>query len=454
MSLESTLNQLRLLSPEGQLPPSYGVYFKNTLVALCHALEDHLLEQEAPDQPLVLVTFQQGKWYLQEAQRYAQLAQASSLIVIGAVSNSGFRDHPTGKLDNVTLVDLAPEDSLGEEWNLIIIAPNYGAMVLCHELKPEEYRLGSEPTADTERKFYGLWTFDRALVVQAAQILINRMTQPDSALAFTLNQHLEDINQTKVDQSVDLTGVVHRIVSYLQNSEERLITVNRQTKEFQNLEGQALKLSRNLGANKLQAFLRMAQKVDQNDPYNPHASLQVSALAETLGQILDVSVIQLRRLRLAGLLFRVGLAQAPSAVFTQHEDDLDTNNYSLWRDRAVLSSRLLSAMNELEPITKIIYHQLEHWDGSGSPDGLKGENIPLESRILGLVTYFQHLIHPRGKRPAYDLSTALEQCEKASNIKFEPKLVESLKTVVRLTEMGFMTLPDQPSQLPQVWLES
>ena len=44
MQLESTLNQLKSALPSGQLPPSYGVYFKNTLVALCHALEDHILQ--------------------------------------------------------------------------------------------------------------------------------------------------------------------------------------------------------------------------------------------------------------------------------------------------------------------------------------------------------------------------------------------------------------------------
>lgn len=455
MQPDSTLNQLKTLLPENTLPSSYGVYFKNTLVAVCHALEDHILENNQLDEtlkPLVLVTFQQGKWYLQEAERYFELAQKSRHIAIAAVANSGFSSHKTSQLDNVSLVDLNLEDSLVNEWNLIILAPNYAAMVLCHELSPNEYLADSQPQVDTERKFYGLWTFERNLVEKAADILIEKMNIYDTSLAKELLEIKQQITITKTSEINDLSGVVNRIVSYLQSSQQELATVNRQRKEFLELEGQASKLNRNLAANKLQAFLRMAQKVDETDFANPQASLQVSALSETLGQILDLPTLQLRRLRLAGLLFRVGLSGAPKEIFTQDVNELDSSSYKIWCNRAILGSRLLISMPELEPITNIILHQLEHWDGSGSPDGLKWEAIPVESRIIGLVAYFQELTQPRGNRQAYNLTEALELCKKYSGIKFDPNLIESLTTVIRLTEIGLMKLPNSPSQLPQVWL--
>lgn len=453
---ESTLYQLRKDLPEGELPSSYGVYFKNTLVALCHALEDHILQHTYEDdiyKPLVLVTFQQGKWYLQEADRYWDLATHSRQVAIAAVENSGFASHRTSQLDNVDLVHLREDDSFVEEWNLVILAPDYAAMVLCHELSPAEYKAGSQPQTDTERKFYGLWTFDRVLVEKAATILTQRMKPYNESLADKLEKMQWQIKYIAPSGIVDLTGVVSRIVSYLQTSQQELVTVNRQTRELRDLEGQALKLSRNLAASKLQAFLRMAQKVDNNDPFNPYASLQVAALAETLGQILDLPTLQLRRLRLAGLLFRIGLAEAPIEVFTGNLDQLDSSTYKFWRERSILGSRLLASMSELEPITKIVYHQLEYWDGSGNPDGLKAGEIPLESRILSLVSYFQELTQQRGDRQAYNLSDAFDKCEQYSNIRFDPSLIDSLKTVIRLTEMGLMQLPDRPSQLPPVWLE-
>ncbi len=453
---ESTLKQLKSALPDGQLPPSYGVYFKNTLVALCHALEDHILNStpDDPEQhPLVLVTFQQGKWYLQEADRYYDIAQCSRHVAIAAVAESGFDSHKTGKLDNVSLVHLNQEDPLIEEWNLIILAPGYAAMVLCRELSPEDYRADTQPQTDTERKFYGLWTFDRLPVEESANILIEGMRSYNPDLADKLSKMQQAIAETPKDVTIDLTGVVSRIVTYLQTSQQQLVTINRQTRELVDLEGQARKLNRNLAASKLQAFLRMAQRVDEKDKDNSLASLQVSALAETIGQLLDLPTLQLRRLRLAGVLYRIGLAEAPKEVFTHTPDQLSDSSYAFWRDRAMLGSQLLSTMPELKAIKEIVGHQLEHWDGSGKPDGLKGEENAIEARILGLVSYFQELTQPRGDRSPLSLGEALEKCESYQGTWFDPTLVDTLANIIRLVEMGLMALPDRPSQLPAIWLE-
>ncbi|MEM8613535.1 MAG: HD domain-containing phosphohydrolase [Cyanobacteria bacterium P01_H01_bin.105] len=453
MNSEATLNQLQVILPEGQMPSSYGVYFKNTLVALCHALEDHILEQPGGEKPLVLVTFQQGKWYLQEADRYLDIARCSERVAIAAVPDSGFGDHSTSQLANVDLVDLQASDSLTQEWNLIILAPGYASMVLCHELSDDEYRSDSVPSVDVERKFYGLWTFERGPVEAAAKILIERMRAYDSVLADQLTEQYNTLISNPTGTSTDLSGVVSRIVNYLQSSQQQLVTVSRQTRELWELEGQAYKLNRNLAANKLQAFLRMVQKIDERDSANPTASLQVAALAETLGQLLDLPTLKLRRLRLAGLLYRIGLAKAPKEIFQQTSDQLDKASLVFWRDRAALGGQLLSSMPELAPISRIVTHQLEYWDGSGTPDGLKAEEIPIESRILGLVAYFQELTQTRGERTAMSLGDALATCAQHSDRRFDPNLVESLSTVVRLAEIGMLQIPERPSQQPAVWLE-
>ena len=110
-------------------------------------------------------------------------------------------------------------------------------------------------------------------------------------------------------------------------------------------------------------------------------------------------------------------------------------------------------MPELAPVAEIVEHQLEHWDGSGRPDGLRGEAIAHESRILALVAYFQELTQPRGSRPALSATAALEDCRQYSGTRFDPALLDTLSHVVRLAQMGLMQLPDRPSQLPHVWLE-
>ncbi len=69
----SILQRLETAHRGGKRPLNFGVYFKNTLVALCHALEDFILESDSP--PIVITAFQRGKWYLQEAERYGDLAE-------------------------------------------------------------------------------------------------------------------------------------------------------------------------------------------------------------------------------------------------------------------------------------------------------------------------------------------------------------------------------------------
>ncbi len=456
MNPESTLNQLKDSLPAGQMPSSYGVYFKNTLVALCHALEDHILSVnngQSEQYPLVLVTFQQGKWYLQEADHYQDIAQCSRHVVICAVPDSGFATHKTSQLENVSLVNLDAIDSLVNEWNLIIVAPTYKAMLLCHELSDDAYLPDCQPEVDAERKFYGLWTFDQNIVPKAAEILIERIRPYNAALADRLHAMQTEILNTVGPPLADMSGVVSRILNYLQTSQQQLITVNRQNRELWELEGQAKRVSRNLNANKLQAFLRMAQRVDERDKANPFASLQVAALSETLGQILDLPTVKLRRLRLAGLLFRIGLVSAPPEIFQQTAREMDAATLAFWRDRVSITAQLLEAMPELTAVREIVAHQKEFWNGSGKPDGLRHEEIPIESRILGLVSYFQELTQARGSRGALSPGEALANCQELSGDRFEPSLVDSLATVIRLAEIGMMKLPDKPSQMPNVWLE-
>ncbi|MEO0687940.1 MAG: DICT sensory domain-containing protein, partial [Cyanobacteria bacterium J06649_11] len=92
----SILQRLQKAHQDSKRPIRYGVYFKNTLVALCHALEDHILEDNS--KPLVITAFQQGKWYLEEAERYADIAKRSHQIAIMAAPDSGWLEHPTSKL--------------------------------------------------------------------------------------------------------------------------------------------------------------------------------------------------------------------------------------------------------------------------------------------------------------------------------------------------------------------
>ena len=426
----SILQQLKSALENTNRPLNLGVYYKNTLVALCHALEDCILVSGS--QPLVITAFQRGKWYLQEAERYHDLAQKSRHVAIMAAPDTGFADHPTSKLPNVDLVALNPEDPVAQEWHLIILAPSYTAMVLCQELSEADYGVGGRPTIDLERKFYGFWTFEPARVEKTVELAIAHINSYNPELAQQLKSHVQAIAQESAQvEPDDLNTIVSRVVDYLQTSEYSI----KQIEHHQILDS-------NLVSNELQAFLRLGQLIDLADTGNPLAAAEVAAIAEIMGQLLNLPAWQVKRLRLASLLHRI----APQSVNVQYGEAPSCP--------LIPAAQVLRTMPRLSAIAQIINHFSEHWDGSGEPAGLIGETIPLESRILGLVADFQqrftHLSQSHTREEA--LSTALAQCQQEQGKAWEPKLVDTLELLVRGMQQG-LTLPVSPTKISSsMWL--
>lgn len=409
---------------------NFGVYYKNTLVALCHALEDCILATESS--PLVITAFQQGKWYLEEAERYGAIADASRKIVIMAAPDTGFHSHPTSQRDNVSLIDLVEDDPVAQEWHLMILSPNYTAMVLCQELSPADYGVHGVPTHDLERKFYGFWTFEPSKVQQTIDHTIEHVGRYDAELQQALQSQVDDILSANPDLTESASGkavssAVTRVLEYLEDSRLQV-----PDKAFSNDDA----LSQNLMSNELQAFLRMAQLVDIMDPANPDAAKEVVSLLEMMGQLIDLPAWRLKRLRLAGWLHRLAPfkpeAPTPSAGPSCP---------------LVPGAQVLRRMPRLSAIATIITHQTEHWDGEGQPAGLAGDQIPLESRMLGLVSYFQGQVVAQNQADAEDpIVAALEVCQAKQAERWDPKLIEMLALMVKGLQQG-LSLPAIPVKM-------
>lgn len=409
-------------------PLNFGVYYKNTLVALCHALEDCILNCSSP--PLVVTAFQRGKWYLQEADRYNDLAQKSKQVVIMAAPDAGFTEHPTSQLPNVEILGLEPSDPVAQEWHLMILGSSYTAMVLCQELSKADYGTAGIPDVDIERKFYGFWTFEPGLVQETIEIAIAHIQTYNPELAQKLTNQVKEIVAIAPDtEPDDLGSIVSRVVDYLHISElevdSGLIGTHQKA------------LDNNLVSNELQAFLRLAQLIDNADTTNQMAAAEVAALAETMGQMLDLPAWQLKRLRLAGLLHRV----APCTVTVEYGEAPSCP--------LMPAAQVLRTMPRMSAIAQIITHQNEWWNGKGQPGGYEGEEIPLESRILGLVTAFQKRVtqlqasHHSGDSV---LMQVLAEFRTQQGENWQPKLVDTLELLV----MGLQQGMNLPVALPKI----
>jgi DICT domain-containing protein len=436
----SILQQLEASHRHSARPIHFGVYYKNTLVSLCHALEDHVLTKD--NGPLVIAAFQQGKWYLQEANRYADMAQHSREIVIMAAADAGFAEHPTSQLANVNLVGLAADDPVAQEWHLIILAPDYTAMVICQELSEADYGKDGLPTCDLERKFYGLWTFEPELVEETAELAIAHIKDYHPELGLKLSQQKQAI-QPAICPAAEVATVVARVVDYLKTGQGNLPILTTSHQKF---------LERNLVSNEIQAFLRMAQLIDLADINNPIAASEVASVAETMAQLLDLPAWQIKRLRLAALLHRIDPLQktesliTPSHLTTAYQEEAPSCPLAC---PLVPAAQALRIMPRLRAIAQIITHQTEWWNGTGEPAGLAGDDIPLESRILSLVSEFQLQVNQyrySSKGGIEIFSEALNQCRKQQSTRFDPKLVDTLTLLV----MGLQQGLDLPVMTPKV----
>ncbi len=436
----SILQQIEAAHRHSTRPIRLGVYYKNTLVSLCHALEDHILTDNS--QPLVIAAFQQGKWYLQEAERYADIAKCSREVVIMAGTDTGFAEHSTSQLPNVNLVALDAADPVSQEWHLIILAPNYTAMVLCQELSEADYGVGGLPDTDLERKFYGLWTFEPELVQETVELAIAHIQPYNPELAKKLVTHQKSI-QSSLAPPKDLGTVVCRVVDYLQTGQENLSIPAAMRQQA---------LDRNLVSNEIQAFLRMAQLMDMADVNNPMAAAEVVALSETMGQLLELPAWQIKRLRLAGLLHRIDPLQKAQSVLTPGTSTRYQEEHAPSCPLTcplVPGAQVLRTMPRLRAVAQIITHQAEWWDGTGEPAGLAGDEIPLESRIVALVADFQwrvNNIKSANKTREEIFTQALDECRQQQSTRFDPKLIDALALLV----MGLQQGLDLPLMSPKI----
>ena len=114
---------------------------------------------------------------------------------------------------------------------------------------------------------------------------------------------------------------------------------------------------------------------------------------------------------------------------------LNNKEWGIIKQHPVTGADLISRfddMQHLEEVVKAVRHHHERWDGKGYPDKLKGEDIPLASRILAIADTLDAITSNRPYRSARDFDTAIAEIRKNSGTQFDPKLVEALEKIIPL----------------------
>ncbi|HSM81066.1 MAG TPA: DICT sensory domain-containing protein [Nodosilinea sp.] len=216
--INSTSVVEELLTAIPQLRPS--LYFKTSLTALSHAMEDHVLAGAA--QSLVIASFQQERFYLQEANRYLRIAELTDQVYVLSAQGTSF----VSRSDNYETIAFEPADALTQEWHLVVVGASYSACLICRERSPEPPASGA--ALDQTRRFEGIWTQDRYVSQRAAALLLHRIAgyRPDLADKLAIaHQHYIDPALTAPEHR-DGGGpdpFTQRLVTYLQAGQYKLL---------------------------------------------------------------------------------------------------------------------------------------------------------------------------------------------------------------------------------------
>ena len=176
---------------------------------------------------------------------------------------------------------------------------------------------------------------------------------------------------------------------------------------------------------RLRAAKNLVRFVDARDPQTANHSELVSTLAEGIGLQLGLDAETVDQLKLAGLLHDLGKVGLPDAVLKEARM-LTDEEHAIVRRHPEFGHALLDGL-ELEQVQDWVLHHHEHWDGSGYPDGLRGEQIPLGSRIILVAGAFVAITTHRPYRAAQSEATALRELRAHAGSQFDPDVVEALE---------------------------
>jgi putative nucleotidyltransferase with HDIG domain len=165
----------------------------------------------------------------------------------------------------------------------------------------------------------------------------------------------------------------------------------------------------------------LVQALDAHLEFNEGHSHRVAQLANRMGRALKLADADLQRLHFGALLHDIGMLK------------LDRNqqmNLRTCDKHTLLGARMLARIRLWKDLGPIVQHHHEWWDGHGYPDGIAGDAIPIEARIIAICDAFDTMTSDDSYKPAVSAKEALAEIDACAGTQFDPSLVRCLREVV------------------------
>lgn len=183
----------------------------------------------------------------------------------------------------------------------------------------------------------------------------------------------------------------------------------------------------------------LARSIEGKDPYTHGHCERLSDYSVRLGEHLGLSEDQLVALRRAGIVHDVGKIAVPDAILLK-SGRLTPDEWTIIREHPVVGERICAPLKSFRFVLPIIRHHHEKLDGSGYPDGLRGDAIPVTARVLQIVDVYDALTTDRPYKKAFSVTDALQTMkEEVAKGWWDPHIFDQFERLVRIGAADFLS---------------
>ena len=179
----------------------------------------------------------------------------------------------------------------------------------------------------------------------------------------------------------------------------------------------------------LESIETLRMTVEAKDPYTRGHSERVAEFSVLIGEKLGLSEQDLKTLKIGGLFHDIGKIGIPDAILLK-ESKLTDDEYSEIKNHPAIGKHILSNATIFKDIIPIVYHHHEKYNGTGYPERLAGEAIPLFARIAAVADTFDAMTSKRSYRNAIPIEIVKEEFVKCSGTQFDPEIASTFLDIL------------------------
>ncbi len=179
-----------------------------------------------------------------------------------------------------------------------------------------------------------------------------------------------------------------------------------------------------------EAFEKIMKALKWRDEYTATHSERVAELSVKIARKLGLSQDEIERIKAAARIHDIGKIAIPDRILLKPEG-LSPEEWELMKQHPLIGADIIKDLEVYKDCVDIVKYEHERWDGSGYPEGLKGEEIPLGARIVAVADVYDALRSDRPYRPKLSVEEAVRELRRMRGKKLDPKVVDALIEVLK-----------------------